>query len=235
MTRNPHKTTGSSASSVQPVASVQKVGSGDRNSRFPDPLGATFADFSALQPYFKSRCTELAEEPNHKTTNGEVHTGQPRTRTGIHAAIQGAVATADRCVTIARGGACGTAGRDTPPPDHAPDRAAVTCQRSACDRSISEPIQLRIEGLNSACRRHKNNQQWFCSSRTYSSLARLVGVRKDVTPHVLRHTFASHKADVGINAYQLQEWLGHASVATTQIYVSLSKANSRQVMEKTSL
>jgi site-specific recombinase XerD len=65
--------------------------------------------------------------------------------------------------------------------------------------------------------------------------ARLAGVRKDVTPHVLRHTFASHKADAGINAYQLQEWLGHASVATTQIYVSLSKANSRQLMEKTSL
>lgn len=65
--------------------------------------------------------------------------------------------------------------------------------------------------------------------------ARLAGVRKDVTPHVLRHTFASHKADEGINAYQLQVWLGHASVATTQIYVSLSKANSRQLMEKTSL
>jgi integrase/recombinase XerD len=65
--------------------------------------------------------------------------------------------------------------------------------------------------------------------------ARLAGVRKDVTPHVLRHTFASHKADAGINAYQLQEWLGHASVATTQIYVTLSKANSRQLMEKTSL
>jgi integrase/recombinase XerD len=52
---------------------------------------------------------------------------------------------------------------------------------------------------------------------------------------VLRHTFASHKADAGINAYQLREWLGHASVATTQIYVALSKANSRQLMEKTSL
>lgn len=40
---------GSSADSVQPVASVQKVGSGDRNSRFPDPLRATFAGFSAPQ------------------------------------------------------------------------------------------------------------------------------------------------------------------------------------------
>ncbi|HET8628498.1 MAG TPA: tyrosine-type recombinase/integrase [Thermomicrobiales bacterium] len=65
--------------------------------------------------------------------------------------------------------------------------------------------------------------------------ARLAGIKKAVTPHVLRHTFASHKADAGINAYQLREWLGHASVATTQIYVALSKANSRQLMEKTSL
>ena len=54
---------GSSAISVQPVASVQKVGSDDRNSRFPNPSQATFADFSAPQPYSKSCCTETAEEP----------------------------------------------------------------------------------------------------------------------------------------------------------------------------
>jgi len=53
------------------------------------------------------------------------------------------------------------------------------------------------------------------AQKLLSKCARLAGVRKGATPHVLRHTFASHKAVGGINAYQLRVWLGHASVTTT--------------------
>jgi len=49
---------GSSADPVRPVASVRKVGSDDRNSRFPDPSRTTFADCSASRPCSRYCCTE---------------------------------------------------------------------------------------------------------------------------------------------------------------------------------
>jgi site-specific recombinase XerD len=44
----------------------------------------------------------------------------------------------------------------------------------------------------------------------------------DVTPHVLRHTFASQLAIAGVSIFKISAWLGHASVVTTQIYAHLS-------------
>ena len=61
------------------------------------------------------------------------------------------------------------------------------------------------------------------------------GIRKQATCHSLRHTFASAKADQGISAYRLKEWLGHKSLETTQIYIHLSKQNAHREMEQTSL
>lgn len=61
------------------------------------------------------------------------------------------------------------------------------------------------------------------------------GITKRVSPHGLRHTFATEKARKGVSAYQLQEWLGHARLDTTQIYVHLAKQNGGKVMEQTSL
>jgi site-specific recombinase XerD len=61
------------------------------------------------------------------------------------------------------------------------------------------------------------------------------GITKRATPHSLRHTFATYKAEKGVSPFQLQEWLGHASLNTTQIYVHLGRQNSRKVMEATSL
>ena len=61
------------------------------------------------------------------------------------------------------------------------------------------------------------------------------GIEKRITPHSLRHTFATHKARQGVNAFQLRDYLGHASVATTQLYVHLGQDEARKVMEATSL
>ncbi len=60
-------------------------------------------------------------------------------------------------------------------------------------------------------------------------------ITKRVSPHGLRHTFATEKARKGVSAYTLQEWLGHARLDTTQIYVHLAKQDAGKVMEKTSL
>jgi integrase/recombinase XerC len=64
---------------------------------------------------------------------------------------------------------------------------------------------------------------------------RVSGIHKRVSPHGFRHTFATQKAEKGVSAYQLQEWLGHARLDTTQIYVHMSKKNGGRVMEQTSL
>jgi site-specific recombinase XerD len=61
------------------------------------------------------------------------------------------------------------------------------------------------------------------------------GITKKASCHTLRHTFATYKAEKGVSAYQLQQWLGHANLNTTQIYVHLGKQNAKKIMQNTSL
>ncbi|MEJ5301760.1 MAG: site-specific tyrosine recombinase XerD [Thermodesulforhabdaceae bacterium] len=62
-------------------------------------------------------------------------------------------------------------------------------------------------------------------------LAKKAGIKKRITPHTLRHTFATHMLEHGADLKSLQMLLGHASISSTQVYTHLALAHLKEIHE----
>lgn len=73
-------------------------------------------------------------------------------------------------------------------------------------------------------------RQWVWS--ILKNYAQAAGIKSSITPHTLRHSFATHLLQHGASLRHVQELLGHSSISTTQVYTHLTSPYMREEYEK---
>lgn len=97
-------------------------------------------------------------------------------------------------------------------------------------RSIWEKKGKAADALFLGQNGHKLSREalWMSVQRT----AKAAGISKRIYPHIFRHSFATHLLEGGADLRVLQEMLGHADIATTQIYTHVDRARLKKIHQK---
>jgi integrase/recombinase XerD len=110
-------------------------------------------------------------------------------------------------------------------------------------RKAAGAVGIYLRELRPRLERGKGEGKLFLNSRgaplrrmtAWTILAKYVelsGLTKPVTPHTLRHSFATHLLEGGADLRAVQEMLGHSDISTTQLYTHIDREHLRQVHQQ---
>jgi integrase/recombinase XerD len=120
----------------------------------------------------------------------------------------------------------GKGGKERMVPAHPRALASVRVYLLARERKFKSPAAPLFLGRGG--RTLSRVQFW----RVLRALGKKAGIRTPLHPHLLRHTFATHLLEGGADLRSVQEMLGHAQLATTQIYTHLDSTGLRAAHAK---
>ncbi len=108
--------------------------------------------------------------------------------------------------------------------------------------TVEKEINLYVEGTRRQMKIQEGHEDYVFLNRRGQKLTRVmiftivknlaasIGLKKKVSPHTFRHSFATHLIEGGANLRAIQEMLGHESITTTEIYTHLDQSYIREAI-----